>query len=181
MYFTPFTGNQDIVIPQMQNLSSLQIVNLTTLREGTVLLEKMSHKAKHRANPCYSLVAKSEPMPPNPLSWAELLIWVSFVYKVDPGQQASLQHARPAGCLSSSHSIPTSLLPSAEVKVKCSAAEVTHMTALPMSAQWQNDAELNGKGNAANLVVVFVTCGGFFKHTRRPRFLDGCHLVLVLH
>lgn len=60
MYFTAFTGNQDIVIPQMQNLSSLQTVNTTILREETELLEKMSHKAKHGANPCYSLAATSE-------------------------------------------------------------------------------------------------------------------------
>lgn len=52
---------------------------------------------------------------------------------------------------------------------------------LPKPAQPQNDAGLNGKGSAANVVVVFVTCGDVFKHIRRPRILDGCQLVLVLH
>lgn len=56
----------------------------------------------------------------------------------------------------------------------------THDSVLPKPAQSQNDAGLNGKGNAANLVVVFVTCGGVFKHIRRPRISDGYHLVLVL-
>jgi len=53
-------------------------------------------------------------------------------------------------------------------------------TQLPEPAQSKNVAGPNGKGRAAQLVVVFLTCGAVFKHVRRPRILEGCHLVLVL-
>lgn len=56
----------------------------------------------------------------------------------------------------------------------------THHSVLAEPAQSQHDAGLNGQGSAANLVVVFVTRGGVFKHIRRPGILDGCPLVLVL-
>lgn len=51
--------------------------------------------------------------------------------------------------------------PPAEMQGWCLAAEVAHDSVLPQPAKAQNDAGLNGKGCAANLVVVFVTFGGF--------------------